>query len=100
MVEIGSPEIQDFLQQLGARYPGAGTLYLLGGSALCLLGSARRTLDIDYTLEASAEEVEQLQATIEALAMEMKLDLEARSPSKSLSPCQGSRYPPSARGSV
>lgn len=77
MVEIGSPEIQDFLQQLGARYPGTGSLYLLGGSALCLLGSARRTLDIDYTLEASAEEVEQLQATIEALAMEMKLDLEA-----------------------
>jgi hypothetical protein len=81
MVEIGSPEIQDFLQQLGARYPGAGTLYLLGGSALCLLGSARRTLDIDYTLEASAEEVEQLQATIEALAM------------KSLSPCQGKPLP-------
>jgi hypothetical protein len=34
MVEIGSPEIQDFLQRLGARYPGTGTLYLLGGSAL------------------------------------------------------------------
>lgn len=67
MVEIGSPEIQDFLQQLGARYPGTGTLYLLGGSALCLLGSTRRTLDIDYTLKAPTEEVEQLQAAIEAL---------------------------------
>ena len=42
-----------------------------------LLGSARRTLDIDYTLEAPGEEVEQLRATIEALAMELKLDLEA-----------------------
>lgn len=77
MVEIGNPEIQDFLQRLGARYPGIGSLYLLGGSALCLLGSTRRTLDIDYTLEAPEGEVEQLQAIIEALAMELKLDLEA-----------------------
>lgn len=77
MVEIGSPEIWDFLQQLGARYSGIGSLYLLGGSALCLLGSARRTIDIDYTVEAPTEEVEQLRATIEALAMELKLDLEA-----------------------
>lgn len=52
MVEIGSHEIQDFLKQLGARYSGTGSLYLLGGSALCLLGSARRTIDIDYTVEA------------------------------------------------
>ena len=76
MVELGGPEIQQFLEQLGSRYPGTGTLYLLGGSALCLLGSTRRTLDIDYTLEAPAEETGQLQAAIESLAQELKLDLE------------------------
>ncbi|HMR66898.1 MAG TPA: DUF6036 family nucleotidyltransferase [Anaerolineae bacterium] len=77
MVELGSSEIQNFLQQLGDRYPGAGRLYLLGGSALCLLGSTRRTLDIDYSLAAPDEDMDQLQATVDALAMELKLDLEA-----------------------
>jgi len=33
---------------LGKRYAREATLLLLGGSALCLLGSPRPTLDIDY----------------------------------------------------
>jgi hypothetical protein len=35
--------LQSFLQRLGERYPSAGILYLLGGSALCLLGNPRTT---------------------------------------------------------
>jgi hypothetical protein len=37
----------DFLQRFGERYADAGDIYLLGGSALCLLGSTRQTQDVD-----------------------------------------------------
>lgn len=101
MVELGSSEIQNFLQQLGDRYPGIGRLYLLGGSALCLLGSVRRNLDIDYNLAAPNEEREQLQATVDALAMELKLDLEAVPLEEFISLLYGgSRGSASAGGSV
>ena len=76
MADLTTYEIQDFLQRLGHHYPHPGTFYLLGGSALCLLGSPRRTLDIDYTA-TGAEHAAELQAAIEALATEMRLELEA-----------------------
>ena len=40
--------IEEFLARLGSHYLKESTLYLLGGSALILLGSSRDTLDIDY----------------------------------------------------
>ena len=43
MADLTTYEIQDFLQRMGRHYPHPGTFYLLGGSALCLLGSPRRT---------------------------------------------------------
>jgi len=69
--------LQAFLQRLGERYPGVGDLYLLGGSALCLLGSPRTTVDIDYLFEADAQSVEQFEAVVAELAEEMDLDIEA-----------------------
>jgi uncharacterized membrane protein YccC len=74
---IATNEIMDFLRQLGERYRGAGTLFLLGGSALCMLGNPRRTLDIDYMTESPSDEAAELQAAIESLADELKLELEA-----------------------
>jgi hypothetical protein len=44
-----------FLQCLGERFPGAGSFYLIGGSALCLLGNPRATVDVDCTYEVGAE---------------------------------------------
>jgi hypothetical protein len=46
---------------------------LLGGSALCLLGSPCETLDVDYSVENTTPEMEQ---AIEQLSEELKLDLE------------------------
>jgi len=77
MGDIAMAEILDFLRQLGERYSGSGTLFLLGGSALCLLGNPRRTLDIDYIAECPPGEAAELQAAIESVAAEMKLELEA-----------------------
>lgn len=51
MGEIATAKILEFMQRLGERYAGSATLLLLGGSALCLLGNPRRTLDIDYLVE-------------------------------------------------
>ena len=66
--------LQNFLQRLGERFPQPATIYLLGGSALCLLGSPRETLDVDYGLEADSPG---LQTVLNQLALELKLDLEA-----------------------
>lgn len=76
MGNIATTEIQTFLDALGERYTRPATLYLLGGSALCLLGNPRRTIDIDYTFIAPSSDIEQLTATIDAIAEELRLDLD------------------------
>ena len=44
---LATEEIRNFLNQLGNKYTQKINVYLLGGSALCFLGSPRRTADID-----------------------------------------------------
>ena len=63
-----------FLQRLGERFDHPVKFYLLGGSALCLLGSPRETLDVDYALEPASFEIEQI---LKGLSGELRLDLEA-----------------------
>ena len=77
MEPVTSAILQAFFQRLSERYPGTGTFYLLGGSALCLLGNPRTTLDVDYTFELDAGSVQQFMAAVAELASEMRLDLEA-----------------------
>lgn len=77
MGSLAISEIEAFLQQLGQRLDRPVTLYLLGGSALCFLGNARRTLDIDYTLTASAVPDKSFDVTVRGLADEMHLEIEA-----------------------
>ena len=74
MEPVTSIALESFLQTLGKRITQPATIYLLGGGALCLLGSPRETLDVDYTLETSTREIEKI---INTLAKEMKMDLEA-----------------------
>jgi hypothetical protein len=51
MEPISRASITEFLTRLGEQFPSKASFYLLGGSALCLLGSPRETLDIDYTTD-------------------------------------------------
>ncbi len=44
---LTAADVEAFLQRLGERVQEPATLYLVGGSAMCLLGSPRRTLDND-----------------------------------------------------
>lgn len=67
--------IRTLLTEVGRRHAQPAQLLLLGGSALALLGSPRPTLDIDYVgddLHTNA-----LQSTLEQVAYEMKLEVEA-----------------------
>ncbi len=65
--------LKAFLRHLGDRFAEEGDLYLLGGSALCLLGNPRTTMDIDFTFEPEAASVKQFEATVNDLAAEMQL---------------------------
>ena len=77
MEPVTSTTLQAFLHRLGERYPGGGDLYLLGGSALCLLGNPRTTVDVDYIFELEVGSAEQFDAAVAELAAEMRLDVEA-----------------------
>ena len=76
MEPVTQTVLQSFLRRLGERYPGQGTLYLLGGCALGLLGNPRTTVDVDYTLELEPESLAQFQEILAELAAEMHLDVE------------------------
>ncbi len=76
MEPVTSEAIRAFLQQLSERFPKRATFYLLGGSALCLLGSPRETRDLDYEVELAAESAEEFELVAAQLAKEMRLDLE------------------------
>jgi hypothetical protein len=75
MKKVSKQNIREFFEQLGNRYPEQATLYLLGGSALILLGSARETLDIDYVGDDVHKN--EFQIAIEKIANELGLDTEA-----------------------
>jgi len=77
MEAVTSATLETFLRRLGERTSCKGAFYLLGGSALCLLGNPRTTVDVDYTFEPEAGSFEQFQATVAELAAEMGLDVEA-----------------------
>lgn len=72
---ITANDIRTFLKKLGDRYPYAGTLYILGGGAICLLGNPRPTVDLDYAADFSSSDVSLREAMV-AVAKEMSLDLE------------------------
>jgi hypothetical protein len=75
MENVETTRINAFLQELGKRYPRPATLFLLGGSALCLLGSSRPTWDIDYVGDDLKQD--DLQRTMAQVARDMQIEVEA-----------------------
>jgi hypothetical protein len=75
METIAADQLYAFLTELGDRYARPATLVLLGGSALCLLGSDRPTLDIDYVGDDLHKN--ELQRTIEQVAQELRITVDA-----------------------
>lgn len=76
MEKITIQEVEVFLDELGQRCQIPCTFYFLGGGGLCLLGSPRPTLDLDYFVESTPDETQNLQVIIESLALEMGLEIE------------------------
>ncbi len=70
---LAREEIREFLERLGEQSTEPFQLYLLGGSALCFLGSQRRTVDIDCTIEAMPAELE---AIIDEISRELNMEVE------------------------
>ena len=77
MEPITSEIVYKFLQQLGENYPGKMTFYLLEGNALCLLGSPREMLDIDYTTEMDTPNINEFTEVINSVAAKLRLDVES-----------------------
>ena len=76
MEPVTPDTLMTFLARLGERCDGETHLYLLGGSALRLLGSPRETLDVDYAADVPAETAQAFQQAMAQLADEFRLDLE------------------------
>lgn len=74
---LTSTDIRRFLAALGERVGAPTDLYLLGGGALCLLGSARFTQDLDYVGPDQATQSDDLAQVIHTLAAEMGIDVES-----------------------
>jgi hypothetical protein len=70
---LARTEIEEFLEKLSDHYHHPAKLYLLGGGALCFLGSLRRTLDIDCTTEHPTEDFNDV---LESVADSLHLDVE------------------------
>lgn len=71
--QLGLEDINAFLNQLATDFNQPTKLYLLGGSALNLLGHPRRTLDIDLTAIPFPQELKTTIAKIEKL---LKIEIE------------------------
>jgi hypothetical protein len=71
---VTTQALRKFFKSLGEHISEPTKLYLVGGSALCLLGSPRETLDIDYFVEEAPPTIEE---TLKTLSAELKLDLES-----------------------
>ena len=71
---LATEEIRSFLIRLGQQYPKPTNLYLLGGSALCYLGSPRRTIDIDIAVDISSKKlIDKISAVADELHVEVEI---------------------------
>lgn len=75
MAGLAEETILAFLAELGQRHAQPANLFLLGGSALCLLGSPRPTMDIDYVGDDLSKS--ELQHSIDQVAKLMGIEVEA-----------------------
>jgi len=78
MEPITAAALQALMQGLGERCSQPATLYLLGGSALCFMGSPRQTLGLDYMAETSTEAGHEFQKALVDLAAALQLDIDPR----------------------
>ena len=74
---LSDADIRSFLARLGERCEHPSVLYLLGGSALILLGSLRPTVDLDYVGSDLSAQTDEWQNVIHQVGDEMRIEVEA-----------------------
>ncbi len=77
MEPVTVDSLNTFLQRLGESFPQHTAFYLLGGSALLILGNPRQTLDIDYTTDLDLPGQHALEQVMNRLAAQFRLDIES-----------------------
>ena len=76
MEPVNAASLMRLVELLGERIDKPLRLYLLGGSAMLLLGSPRATTDIDYDLAVDGLDPTTVRQTLTELADRLHLDLE------------------------
>ena len=80
-MDITGPEqLHHFLAELGRRCGAPAKICIFGGSAILLIGGARHTGDVDFTIDSPQAEV--IRETIARLSEDLTLDLEESVPSE------------------
>jgi hypothetical protein len=74
MGDLVLERMRAFLSRLAECYTEPASLFLLGGSALLMLGSPRTTLDVDYV--GDERRPDDLQRTISRVAHELDIEVE------------------------
>lgn len=78
MGDITEQNLERLFAEVGDRLTQPAALYVLGGSALILLGSPRRTLDLDFVgSDLKSRAPDELQDTLTQVAAEMRVEIEA-----------------------
>lgn len=78
MADLGADSLSRFFAVVGVRLSEPANLYVLGGGALALLGSPRRTRDLDVVGSdiPAQQSSSPLQTALEQVAQEMKIGVD------------------------
>ncbi len=75
-----SSQLHKFFSELGERCAFSANIYIFGGSAILLIGGARHTGDVDFTIQSSDDNA--FRKIIQSLANENGIDAEESVPSE------------------
>lgn len=76
MKSLSLSDIENFLQRLGNECASPTVIYLLGGTALFLLGNPRTTEDIDYLGDDLPSADDDFALLIKKIAIELDIEVE------------------------
>lgn len=76
MKPLSLSDIENFLQRLGDECTNSTLMYLLGGTALFLLGNPRSTEDIDYLGDDLPSPKDDFALLVKKIAIELDIEVE------------------------
>jgi uncharacterized nucleotidyltransferase DUF6036 len=77
---VNRERISLFLREVGQRYHRLARLYLVGGTSLVFEGYRERTLDVDLTIEVSADGHAELIQALQEIMLSLDINIEEASP--------------------